>query len=152
MRGQCTALVGHLQTRCTDPSAATDDAGHAVCLYHFGVPAYQFDGDAHDLRPTLRPEETVPVTITPDRQLDRAGPAQTRRAISLKGLTFQRLASYCEEQGVSVTSFIEELIVEGLDRAGAPPASTLRPRPGRPKPSAPDADIAGELASGIWTF
>ena len=63
------------------------------------------------------------------------GKKQTRRAISVKGLTYQRLKDYCDGTGQSVSGYLEEIIAEKLDAAGAPVARVLKARPvKKPKP------------------
>ena len=56
---------------------------------------------------------------------------QTRRSISVKGITYQRLKDYCDAQGKSVSGYLEELIAEKLDAAGVPVPTVLKPRPER---------------------
>lgn len=56
------------------------------------------------------------------------GKRQTRRAISVKGITYQRLADYCKAEGRSVSGFIEDIVAEKLDAAGVPVPEVLRPR------------------------
>ena len=40
---------------------------------------------------------------------------QTRRSISLKGLTYKKLKEHCDAQGQSVSGYLEEIIAEKLD-------------------------------------
>ena len=42
---------------------------------------------------------------------------QTRRSVSVKGLTYQRLKGYCDRTGQSLSSFVENLVAEAI---GAP--------------------------------
>ena len=56
---------------------------------------------------------------------------QTRRSISVKGITYQRLKDYCDAEGRSVSGFLEDIIAEKLDAAGVPIPTVLRPRPQR---------------------
>ena len=70
---------------------------------------------------------------------------QTRRAVSLKGLTYQRLQAYCYSNELSVSGYLEDLIRETLDAAGQPEETVLRPRPEAKKP-----ETYG--ASGIFTW
>ena len=42
---------------------------------------------------------------------------QTRRSISVKGITYQRLKDYCEACGLSVSGYLEDIIAEKLDAA-----------------------------------
>lgn len=50
-----------------------------------------------------------------------------RRSISVKGLTHQRLKDYCDAQGTSVSSYLEEIIGEKLDAEGVPVPTKIRP-------------------------
>lgn len=45
---------------------------------------------------------------------------QTRRSISVKGVTYQRLKHYCDAHRTSVSGFLEELIAQRLNMVGAP--------------------------------
>lgn len=54
---------------------------------------------------------------------------QTRRSLSVKGLTYQRLADYCKAEGVSVSGFIEELVGAKLDELGVERPTVLRLQP-----------------------
>lgn len=54
---------------------------------------------------------------------------QTRRAISVKGLTYQRLKKHCEENKVSISGYVEGLITAKLDSLGVPEETVLEPRP-----------------------
>jgi len=58
---------------------------------------------------------------------------QTRRAISLKGLTYHRIKEHCAENSQSISSFVEELVNTKLDELGVPVPTELRPRPPRSK-------------------
>lgn len=53
----------------------------------------------------------------------------TRRSLSVKGITYQRLKDYCDAQGCSVSGFMEDVIAEKLDALGVPQPDVLRPRP-----------------------
>ena len=58
--------------------------------------------------------------------------SKTRRSISLKGITYQRLQDYCEAQGESVSGLVEEIANERLDELGVPvPEEVTKPRPKR---------------------
>jgi len=62
---------------------------------------------------------------------------QTRRSISVKGLTYQRLKKHCDEYNstrevashLSISGFVETLIHKKLDELGAPEETVLAPRP-----------------------
>lgn len=71
---------------------------------------------------------------------------QTRRSISVKGLTYQRLKNFCEEQGLSVSGYLEGIIAERLDAANVPVPERVEPRP---RPKAPESD---EIISQHFTF
>ncbi len=59
---------------------------------------------------------------------------QTRKAISVKGITYQRLKNYCSEQGRSVSGYLEEIIAEKLDAAGVPVPKRVEPKERKPPP------------------
>ena len=71
---------------------------------------------------------------------------QTRRSISVKGITYQRLKDYCDREGRSVSGFLEEVLAEKLDAANVPIPTVLAPRPQR-KNSEPE-----EIVSQHFTF
>lgn len=58
---------------------------------------------------------------------------QTRRGISVKGLTHQRLKDYCDGIGKSVSGYLEELIAADMEAKGVPAHTVLRPPPHRPE-------------------
>jgi len=43
---------------------------------------------------------------------------QTRRSISVKGVTYERLKEHCEATGASVSGWLEEVIAEKMEAAG----------------------------------
>lgn len=51
---------------------------------------------------------------------------QTRRSISLKGLTYQTLKDYCDANGRSVSGFLEDLIADTMQKERFPWAVVLR--------------------------
>ncbi len=53
---------------------------------------------------------------------------QTRRSISVKGITYQRLKDFCEASGLSVSGYLEDIIAEKLDAAGVPVPTIVKPR------------------------
>lgn len=76
---------------------------------------------------------------------------QTRRSISVKGITYQRLKNFCETQGLSVSGYLEDIIANRLDEANVPVPERVDPRPeaitvGGP-PHEPD-----EIISQHFTF
>lgn len=72
---------------------------------------------------------------------------QTRRSISVKGITYQRLKDFCDANDKSVSGYLEEIISEKLDAAGVPVPTVLKPRPMRK--SAAEAE---EIVSQHFTF
>lgn len=74
---------------------------------------------------------------------------QTRRSISVKGITYQRLKNFCESQGMSVSGYLEDIIASRLDEANVPIPEKVDPRP-EPAPKAQrDPD---EIISQHFTF
>jgi hypothetical protein len=71
---------------------------------------------------------------------------QTRRSISVKGITYQRLKNFCDAQSLSISGYLEDLIAEKLDAANVPVPEKVEPRA---KPKAPVAD---EIISQHFTF
>ena len=72
---------------------------------------------------------------------------QTRRSISVKGITYQRLKDYCDTHDLSVSGYLEEIIAEKLDAAGVPVPTVLKPRPVRK-----NAVESDEIVSQHFTF
>ena len=79
---------------------------------------------------------------------------QTRRSISIKGLTYQRLKAYCAVTSYSVSGWLEEVIAEKLDAAGVDVPTVLEvsyPKPVVEKPAiAEDAELL--TAGAHFTF
>ena len=73
---------------------------------------------------------------------------QTRRSISIKGLTYQTLKDYCDANGRSVSGFLEDLIAETMQKERFPWAVVLRPH--HPKKRAVE-DIE-EARAAAFTF
>jgi hypothetical protein len=71
---------------------------------------------------------------------------QTRRSISVKGLTYQRLKNFCETQNLSVSGYLEDIIAQRLDAANVPIPERVEPRP-KAKSSEND-----EIISQHFTF
>jgi hypothetical protein len=81
-----------------------------------------------------------------------------RRSISIRGLTYQRLKTYCEAQGISLSGYIESVVCEKIGPATAEDLrkfdedSTIRqekkletetepePKPGSQEPDSDDLD------------
>jgi hypothetical protein len=48
------------------------------------------------------------------------GRLQHRRSFSVKANVHARMKAYCDAQGITMAAFVEVLITEALDQAGAP--------------------------------
>jgi len=67
----------------------------------------------------------------------------TRRSISVKGLTYQRLKKYVAEYNstrpkelhLTMSGFVEELVLAKLTELGVPEETVLLPRPQKPQTS-----------------
>jgi len=75
---------------------------------------------------------------------------QTRRSISVKGITYQRLKNFCEEQGLSVSGYLEDIIANRLDAANVPVPEKVEPRPA-PETTKPSHEPE-EIISQHFTF
>jgi hypothetical protein len=65
---------------------------------------------------------------------------QTRRSVSIRGTTYDRIRSYCELEGISMSEFVEQRIAaffDGSERAAAPAKAA-------PKPAKPTAPVEAE--------
>jgi hypothetical protein len=71
---------------------------------------------------------------------------QTRRSISVKGITYQRLKNFCEDQGLSVSGYLEGIIASRLDEAKVPVPERVDPRP------APRQVESDQIISQHFTF
>lgn len=65
---------------------------------------------------------------------------QTRRSVSLSKLTYDRLRTYCETNGLSMSEFVETRIGDFL---GRPRAKAARPE---------EDQVAKKVADKIFTF
>jgi hypothetical protein len=75
---------------------------------------------------------------------------QSRRSISVKGITYQRLKNFCESTGLSVSGYLEDIIAAKLDAANVPVPEKVEPRP-KAKPV--EAGQGGEeIISQHFTF
>jgi hypothetical protein len=74
---------------------------------------------------------------------------QTRRSISVKGLTYQRLKNFCEEQNMSVSGYLEQIIADRLDAANVPVPEKVDPRPAAKPANAPQSE---DIISQHFTF
>lgn len=54
---------------------------------------------------------------------------QTRKSISVKGITYQRLKNYCDSQGRSISGVLEEFIAAHLDAEKVPVPKAIAPPP-----------------------
>jgi hypothetical protein len=82
---------------------------------------------------------------------DTMAKRQTRRSISVKGITYQRLKDYCDATGKSVSGYLEDIIAEKLDAAGAPIPTVLKPRVQRKEEPVVE-DEPEEIVSQHFTF
>lgn len=75
---------------------------------------------------------------------------QTRRSISVKGITYQRLKNFCEDNNVSVSGYLEQIIADKLDAQNVPVPEKVEPRPtAAPKQAEPDQP---SIVSQHFTF
>ena len=70
---------------------------------------------------------------------------QTRRAISVKGLTYQRLKKHCDEKDMTISGYVEELVNKKLDELGVAEETVLEPKPTR-------APTLGSYTGNHFTF
>lgn len=57
---------------------------------------------------------------------------QTRRSISVAGVTYRRVKLHCDTTSVSVSGFVEQLIACALDTSRITPVANPDPRTQRP--------------------
>jgi hypothetical protein len=76
-----------------------------------------------------------------------SGHHQTRRAISVKGLTYQQIKSYCDANGKTISGWIEEIVAAKLDDLGIPPETVLK-QAARP----PRVENSDDFKGGSFTF
>lgn len=61
---------------------------------------------------------------------------QTRRSVSIKGATYEKIRTYCEKHGLSMSEFVEDLITQFFSGNGAvlsaPAAVSTSTTPTRP--------------------
>lgn len=65
---------------------------------------------------------------------------QSRRSISLSRSTYERLRSYCETNGISMSQFVEHRVGDFLGRS-VRPRSAIVPDVAEPLPSAPQVAV-----------
>lgn len=66
---------------------------------------------------------------------------QTRRSISVSRGTYERLKSYCETNGISMSQFVERRVGDYLGRMAPPQTSPVPKSPESDKPEAKDPDV-----------
>lgn len=71
---------------------------------------------------------------------------QTRRSISIRGITYQRLKNFCEAQEKTMSGFLEELITQRMDELGIPMPTSIDP------PRERAAKTPDEIISQHFTF
>lgn len=71
---------------------------------------------------------------------------RTRRSISIRGLTYQRLKGYCATQGKSMSGYLEGVLAEKLDAANVPVPTKIDP-PRKQKKRAPEP-----ISTQFFTF
>lgn len=77
---------------------------------------------------------------------------QTRRSISVKGLTYQWVQEYCDQTEQSISGFVEELIFAKMDELGVQRPAVLKPRPQRPEKKKKKIEDEPEIHSQHFTF
>ena len=81
------------------------------------------------------------------------GKTTTRRSVSIRGLTYQRLKNYCGSKGLSISGLLEVIIADKMDTAGQPVPTTVEPKPGRvAKTEAAVAKSVETQASNHFSF
>lgn len=76
---------------------------------------------------------------------------QTRRAISVAGLTYARLYRYCRNKGQSVSGYIERLVDTDLTAKGVPPETEPVELPTRPRKTEAQ-ELAERQAGNVFTW
>lgn len=76
---------------------------------------------------------------------------QTRRSISVKGVTYQRLKNFCEPKGQPISELIEKLVKDHLDAHGVAVPTVVEPRRGRPRRTT-EAVFSEDITSQHFTF
>jgi hypothetical protein len=69
---------------------------------------------------------------------------QTRRSISVKGLTYQWVQDYCNKTNQSISGFVEDLIAAKMDELGEHKPHVLRPRNDRRKKEVQKDEIVSQ--------
>ena|SRR5688500_10826162 len=66
---------------------------------------------------------------------------QSRRSISLSRSTYERLRSYCETNGISMSQFVEHRVGDFLGRSLRPRSTTVPDAAAEPLESAPQVAV-----------
>lgn len=78
---------------------------------------------------------------------------QTRRSISVSRTTYERLKSYCETHGISMSQFVETRVGDFLGRGEHPARTSVSlPRPPAKKEEVKEKTEAELSADQIFTF
>lgn len=80
---------------------------------------------------------------------------QTRRSISVSRSTYERLKSYCETHGISMSQFVETRVGDFLGRSEPPMRTGVpvsRPTSAPPKEEPEKGNDADLTADQIFTF
>ncbi|WP_152629956.1 hypothetical protein [Haliangium ochraceum] len=74
---------------------------------------------------------------------------QTRRSISVSRGTYERLKSYCETHGISMSQFVESRVGDFLGRMDSMPQTVRTPITKKDAPRDPDIKLTPDQ---IFTF
>lgn len=89
-----------------------------------------------------------PISYETEREEETMAKKQTRRSVSVKGLTYERLMDLAQRRGETGSGMLEILIHERCEAEGVPMPTVLRPRPEK-KRAALEAE---EIRSQHFTF
>lgn len=67
----------------------------------------------------------------------------TRRAISVRGVTYQRLQDHCSEIGISISGYLEKIIADNLDARGVPQVVAAQVPATKPTTLSPTEGVGG---------
>ncbi len=62
---------------------------------------------------------------------------QTRRSVSIRGATYEKIRTYCEKHDLSMSEFVEDLIGQFFSGNGATLSTPAAAAPPEPKRKAP---------------
>ena len=120
---KCEAMTGPRgdMTRCESKSTFKE-SGRQLCGEHYVRPplAYFDDEDETPLRIVPRAP-----TVEKQSRAPKSGKKQTRRSVSMRGLLYQRIRSYCDAHGLTVSGYIDGLVSAAMDEAGEPEQHVL---------------------------